>query len=124
MLKLREKLLDHLSLVAVLDLTVYEVGNAIWKESKRGRVRDPRALAAMFAEVLREAEVVGIENLAIEEVLQLALAEDLTFYDAAYLYAARRLGLKLVSENADLKKCSETIGVDELVAELEGPGRS
>jgi len=42
----------------------------------------------------------------------------------AYLYAARRLGLKLVSEDADLKKYSETIGVDELVAELEGPGRS
>ena len=108
MLKLREKLLERLSLVAVLDLTVARA----------------RTLEAMFAEVLREAEVVGTENLAIEEVLQLALAEDLTFYDAAYLYAARRLGLKLVSENADLKKCSETIGMDELVAELEGPGRS
>jgi predicted nucleic acid-binding protein len=107
-LKLREKLLDRLSLVAVLDLTVARA----------------RALTAMFAEVLREAEVVSIEDLAIEEVLQLALAEDLTFYDAAHLYAARRLGLKLVSEDADLKKYSETIGVDELVAELEGPGRS
>jgi len=30
-LKLREELLDRLPLVAVLDLTVYEVGNAIWK---------------------------------------------------------------------------------------------
>ena len=107
MLKLREKLLERLSLVAVLDLTVARA----------------RALEAMFAEVLREAEVVGIENLAIEEVLQLALGGP-HILRCSLPYAARRLGLKLVSENADLKKCSEMIGVDELVAELEGPGRS
>ena len=31
-LSLREKLLDYTGLTAVLDPTVYEVGNTVWKE--------------------------------------------------------------------------------------------
>ena len=50
-LSLREKLLHYSGLMAVLDLTVYEVGNAVWKEYRRGRIRNPRALAAAFAEL-------------------------------------------------------------------------
>lgn len=37
-------------LVAVLDLAVYEVGNAIWKGCRARRVRDPKALAVVFGE--------------------------------------------------------------------------
>jgi len=118
-LRLGAGLLDHSPLFAALDLTVYEVGNAIWKESRGGRVRDPRALAAIFSEILREVEVVSVGSWAVAEVLELALAEGLTFYDAAYLYAARKLGLKLVTEGLDLRRYPGTISVDELTAELE-----
>jgi predicted nucleic acid-binding protein len=118
-LKLRDKLLDYLALMAVLDLTVYEVGNVIWKESRGGRVRAPKALATAFAEVLRGVKVVRVEDRAMADVLELALAEEITFYDAAYLYAARKLGLKLVTEDSDLKRYPEAVSVEELVAELE-----
>jgi predicted nucleic acid-binding protein len=118
-LKLRDKLLDYLALMAVLDLTVYEVGNVIWEESRGGRVRAPKALATAFAEVLRGVKVVRVEDRAMADVLELALAEEITFYDAAYLYAARKLGLKLVTEDSDLKRYPEAVSVEELVAELE-----
>jgi len=123
-LSLRGKLLNYSDLMAVLDLTVYEVGNAVWKECKRGRIRDPRALAVAFAELFSNVETVKLESRAIAEVLELALAEEITFYDAAYLYAARKLGMKLVTEDSDLKKYPEAVSVSELVAELERSGLS
>ena len=64
-LKLREGLLDHLPLVAVLDLTVYEVGNAIWKEYRARRVKDPKALAAVLGEVLSGVRVVRVGGEAL-----------------------------------------------------------
>ena len=118
-LSLREKLLDYSGLMAVLDLTVYEVGNAVWKECRRGRVRNPRALAAVFAELFNSIETVKLESKAIAEVLELALAEGITFYDAAYLHAARKLGLKLVTEDSNLKRFPEAVSVSELIAKLE-----
>jgi predicted nucleic acid-binding protein len=118
-LKLREGLLDHLPLVAVLDLTVYEVGNVIWKEYRASRVKDPRALAAVLGEVLSGFRVVRVGGEALGEVLGLAIAEGITFYDAAYLHAARRLGLKLVTEDSDLKKYPESLDAEGFAAELE-----
>jgi predicted nucleic acid-binding protein len=118
-LKLREELLDRLPLVAVLDLTVYEVGNTIWKEYRARRVRDPKALAAVFGEVLSGVGVVRVGSEEVREVLELAVAEGITFYDAAYLYAARKLGLKLVTEDSDLKKYPESLDAEGFIAELE-----
>ncbi len=118
-LKLREELLDRLPLVAVLDLTVYEVGNAVWKEHRARRVRDPKALAAVFGEVLSGVGVVRVGSEEMGEVLELAVAEGITFYDAAYLYAARKLGLKLVTEDSDLKKYPESLDAEGFIAELE-----
>ena len=73
----------------------------IWKECRARRVRDPKALAAVFGEVLSGVRVVRVGGEAIGEVLELAIAEGITFYDAAYLHAARRLGLKLVTEDSE-----------------------
>ncbi|AJB42019.1 hypothetical protein TCARB_0969 [Thermofilum adornatum 1505] len=119
MLKMKDKLFDYLNLFVVLDLTVYEIGNVIWKESRVGRVRAPKALAIAFAEVFRGVKVVRLRDEEIADVLELALAEEITFYDAAYLYAARKLRLRLVTEDSDLKKYPESVGLEELVAGLE-----
>jgi predicted nucleic acid-binding protein len=105
--------------VAVLDLTVYEVGNVIWKEYRARRVKGLKALAAVFGEVLSGVRVVRVGGEAIGEVLELAIAEGITFYDAAHLHAARRLGLKLVTEDSDLKKYPESLDVEGFAAELE-----
>ncbi len=116
-LLLRERVLEAAGRLAVLDLTFYEVGNVIWKEHRRGRVRDPAAAAMMFQEVLAEMEVLSLQG-SLGEVEELAVKEGLSFYDASYLYAARRHGLRLVTEDADLRRYPEALGVRELVARL------
>jgi len=54
----------------------------------------------------------------IPKVAELALSENLTFYDAAYLYTARKLGVKLVTEDKDLLRFPESINVKTLVEHL------
>ena len=69
--------------------------------------RAPRALATAFAVLLGNVEIVEVGDWQIAEALELALAEEITFYDAVYLYAARKLGTKLVAEDSDLKRRPE-----------------
>ena len=116
-LKLREKLLEYSSLFVVLDLTLYEVGNVIWKEHQRGRIRDPTVVAGLFQEIFNIIPVQSF-NADISEVLGVAVEENLTFYDASYLYMARVQGLKLVTEDRDLQEFPESISVEQLLEEL------
>jgi len=89
-LRLRENLLAYSSLFIVLDLTVYEVGNVIWKEYRRGKIRDPAVVARLFQEIFNIIPVVRF-SADIREVLGLAINENLTFYDASHLYMARTM---------------------------------
>ena len=116
-LRLRENLLAYSSLFVVLDLTVYEVGNVIWKEYRRGKIRDPAVVARLFQEIFNIIPVVRF-NADIREVLGLAINENLTFYDASHLYMARTHNAKLVTEDRDLQKFPETISVEQLLNEL------
>lgn len=115
-LSLRERLLDYSSHFSVLDLTLYEVGNVIWKEYRRGRIRNPQVVANLFQEVLNIIQVLKVSDM--REILDLAINENLTFYDASYLHAARQYKLKLITEDLDLQRFPESISVGELIKEL------
>ncbi len=118
--ELREKLLDYSDVLAVLDLAFYEMGNVLWKEYRRGKIRDLAAVAEFFEEVLMTLQIMRVPtNLA--EILKLAVNHGLTFYDASYIYVAQHYGLKLVTEDKDLLKFPQAISVRELLHELE-PG--
>lgn len=118
LLSLREDLLKHSSMFAVLDLTVYEVGNVVWKEYRRGRIRDPSVVASLFQEVFRAVKVVRLGEDIFGDVLGLAIGEGLTFYDASYLYTARVHSVKLVTEDRGLQRFPESISVSQLLGEL------
>lgn len=116
-LELRDGLLDYTGVFTVLDLTIYEVGNVIWKEHLRGRVRDPAAVARLFQEVFNVIPVLRA-TANMQEILELAVRESLTFYDASYLYTARSRGFKLVTEDRDLQRYPESVSVGRLLREL------
>ncbi|WP_338249690.1 type II toxin-antitoxin system VapC family toxin [Pyrodictium abyssi] len=118
-LRLRETLLAYTHLFAALDLTVYEVGNVIWKEHRRGRIRDLLVVARLFQEVLGGMQVISLRD-RLPEIAELATSESLTFYDASYLYAARAHRMKLVTEDSDLQRFPESISVEQLLKELQG----
>lgn len=113
-LSLGEKFIDYAEKFFVLDLTTYEVGNTLVKEFRRGKISNLRAVAEFFNEVFNYVYVIRAD-IDIPKIAELSLSENLTFYDAAYLYTARRLGVKLVTEDRDLLRFPEVINVQTLV---------
>ena len=116
-LKLKEELMNYTDRLLVLDLTVYEVGNAIWKEFRRNRIKDLTAVVKLFEEIFSSITIVRPE-IELSKVLELAVSEKLTFYEATYLYVARTYGVKLVTEDKELLRYPESINSEQLVKEL------
>jgi predicted nucleic acid-binding protein len=96
----RSIVLDFNRSVAALDLTFYEVANAVG--SKWRRPEDARRLVEMLAQRCGDDVVAGGAEM-IDSALRIAAEHGLTAYDAAYVAAAKRNGWTLVSADiADL----------------------
>ena len=67
--------------------------------------------------MLKELRRLSVGN-EIAEVLQIAIENDLTFYDASYLYLAKKYGLKIFTQDQDLLRFSEAISVEDLIKNL------
>ncbi len=113
------KIIDMLEYFVVLDLTLYEIGNTIWKEYKRGLIRNPYKTMEMFSKLLELIEEIRIRPEWSKEILEIALKHNLTFYDASYVYISIKHGLTLVTEDKDLLNTSNNaIRVRELLSKL------
>jgi len=98
-----------------LDLARYELGNVVWKEcalrtsvSLREAVRKAMCLAKLL-KTMNISSISSDED--FREVMELALRLKLTFYDASYLYVAKKEGLTLVTEDRELREKAENVGV-------------
>jgi len=89
-----------------IDLALYETLNAIWKEYKLLRKID-RNTALTFIDVIKDVfnviRVVSIRGLE-KEVFNIASKENLTIYDASYIYIAKRDKLILVTDDRKLEE--------------------
>ena len=105
-----------------LDLALYESLNAVWKEHRLLK-RFDRKIASEFLgiisdvfSVIKIASIKGFE----EGVFNLALKENVTIYDASYMYIAMKGGLILVTDDRKLKdrasKYLKVISTSELVS--------
>jgi len=99
----------------ILDLTRYELGNALWKVAKLIDKHDkPTALEALeqvhsliaLMEVMRPE---GLEELT--RTMETAFDTGLSFYDSAYIQTARRNDLVLVTEDERLIKQAKELGL-------------
>jgi predicted nucleic acid-binding protein len=98
---------------AVSSLTAYELGNVLWKESQKKKLKDPARVAEIFYEAIRGLQKIEIDS--ISGVLAIAMGRNLTFYDASYAYLAERENLLLVTQDEDLlKKCKAAITVKDI----------
>jgi predicted nucleic acid-binding protein len=105
-------------------LTLYEVCNALWRESRLlGRLTGEEAVRVMevVADVVGEMEVLGVRG-SEAEVLRVALSTGLTAYDASYVVVAAGEGLTLVTEDLRLRRGAE--GHVEVVSVSELPDAS
>ena len=94
--------LDGSRLVAPA-LLAFELANVCLVKSRR----HPEQREA-FAAAFRLRDRIAINVVAVDEdgVLQLALATNLTAYDASYLWLARRLGAELVTLDRQLARAA------------------
>ena len=87
-----------------LDLAIYEVANAVWKECYLlGKIKIETAykvieLVSGIFNVLNLHSVKGFEK----EVMDIAVKEGVTFYDASYMYIAMRNRLTLITDDRKL----------------------
>ena len=81
-----------------LDLTLYEVANAIGV--KQGDAHEANRVNHLLVKCCRD-RVLPVEAELLDSALQVAAEHRLTVYDAAYVAAARRNGMTLVS--ADIR---------------------
>jgi predicted nucleic acid-binding protein len=94
-----------------------EIANVLALSERRGRITLARSTEFI---ALLETLVIVIDeetpSRALGHVLDLARAERLTAYDAAYLELAMRLGVPLASKDGDLCDAAERLGVSVLRA--------
>ena len=99
----------------ILDLTLYEIGNALWKEAiLLKRISLEEALKTIsFIENLRKiliAKSLSDEDL-LPKVLKISLQQKITYYDAAYITIAQNQKLTLITDDSKLIKTAKKLGV-------------
>lgn len=91
---------------SILDLTIYEMGNVIWKLAYlQKKITSQQACKILesfllLRQTMHVLEITGME----EEIKNLSMDTGLTFYDSAYVVAAKQTGLVLVTDDASLAK--------------------
>jgi predicted nucleic acid-binding protein len=106
----------------ILDLTVYELGNGIRKESELIRSLSPdeaEKLASDVSLVLSNLDKLAISAAEFPAVLSIAKSERKTFYDSSYIYVAKREKMTFVTEDQNLSKIARkyvnTVSISEVI---------
>jgi predicted nucleic acid-binding protein len=109
----KEDSVDILRTGFQLELTLYEVGNSIrrvYSRRKQAEQTEVMRKIRAAAKILGLMDVTPIVTEEAEAIMGIAIGHSLTFYDAAYMYAARRDGLVLVTEDEALRKVATDMG--------------
>lgn len=88
-----------------LPLAFYEVGNSFWNDSAAQQLLsrdDAMAAVDYLTSVRTEMTVVELSDIGATVVFEIAWNEGVTYYDAAYLGAARELNATLVTEDGGM----------------------
>jgi predicted nucleic acid-binding protein len=85
---------ERAQMLNALDLTLYEVANAIGV--KQGDAGEASRVNLLLLRCCRD-RVLAVEAELIDSAVRIATEHDLTAYDAAYVAAARRHDMTLVS---------------------------
>jgi len=91
-----------------IDLTVYEVGNSLWKLSTLLRsisLEDSAKLIDALGDLITTEiiEVIMFTELNLARTLRMAKEGGITFYDSSYILAAKERDAILVTDDAKLR---------------------
>jgi len=110
----RDIVVEIIDASAIIDLTKYEIGNALWVEWRRGLIEDPKRTMRGWMKLLSFIKEIQLDRGELDEVEDLALELSLPFYDASYIYIARRMGLTLLTDDVEMRDKAAKLGVKTL----------
>jgi predicted nucleic acid-binding protein len=99
----------------VLDLTMYETANALWKIGlAHDQLTDAELNDAVSILSRLEQEIIlkNATKRELENTMRVARQNGLTFYHASYLATAKRESLTLVTEDGALRAVALEHGID------------
>ncbi len=112
--------IDILREQATLTLAAYEIGNAVWRKTVlKAEISLEEAVAklARLEELFKLMRVYHPESKEdFAEILRVAARLKTTFYDSAYLYFAKKLRARLVTEDRRLMRAAGEFGVEVVSA--------
>jgi len=97
---------DYLLDSLILNLTFYEIGNAVWKESTLLKFLTPeeaKKIGTIAQTILAKIDQVTNQGEDFQKILEIAQNENLSFYDSSYVFYAKQRGLQLVTEDKKLE---------------------
>lgn len=104
---LEEGTLPNFSESATIDLALYEIGNAVWKQVHLTKKLDQSQGEKIILSASMLIEKMRHTNTDVVNVLKLAVKENLTFYDASYLQVAYSTKSELVTDDKKLRDKAE-----------------
>ncbi len=120
-------ILDYLQESVILDLTFYEIGNAIWKESTLTRLitlQEAEKLGTVAQTMLASINRVTIGTEIFQQILRIAQTEKLSYYDSSYIYVAKERSLILITEDKELRTKGQNYVSTKNVAALASSGHN
>ena len=103
---------------SISELTIFEVGNVLWKKRDENLMSIPESdlyqVAQRIESVIAFLVRSPISSNELTSIFRLSLETGLTFYDASYLHLARRDGKILITEDKKLSKASTDLRIRTL----------
>ena len=97
------KKLDPLLEGYTLNIAIYELGNAVWKQvhiHKTITIEEAYIILDSLTGIFRKMKKLKVEDPL--ETLKIAVEEKITYYDASYIHAAVKNSLTLVTDDKKL----------------------
>ena len=99
-----------------LDFTRYEVLNVIWKHHKLLKTYNRKTLDILLqstVQILSEMNLLSIKGFE-NETMETAVTNSISLYDSAYITLAKENQCSLVSEDNQMRKKSQELGLPVL----------
>ena len=98
---------DRISDASTIRLAEYELGNILWKNHTIRKTISLDELSELRSAMALLFESIELVENSLEETIELAVRERITFYDSSYLSAAREHNYDLVTNDEKLYRVAK-----------------
>ena len=91
----------------ILDLTIYEFGNAVWKQHKFFGIPKKECVGLIENFSKLGLRIIRINLNDLTEITEVAIKQGITVYDASYIFYAKKHSLELLTSDEKMKKAWE-----------------